>query len=355
MKILQVCARYSPYIGGVEEHVKNISERMARENSVTVSTTDPSRRLLKKEIINQVIIRRFSSWAPDEAYYFSLGLKKFLDDNSNSFDVIHAHSYHSFPSLYAASTKRKKRFFFSPHYHGVGHSIFRNILHKPYKLLGKTIFEKADGIICVSEYERDLIQRNFKVDEAKVTVIPNGFNLEEFKGLSKEKKGSQFILCVGRAEEYKGLHYLIKVLPKIDQSISLHIVGKGPYKDTLIRLTKTLNVEDRVIFLQDLPRAVLLKEYTDASLFALLSQHEAYGISVGEALCAGTPCLVANASALKEWVDGKNCFGIDFPINLEELANLITRVIGTHIDTNRTVLLDWAEIAKKLCTMYESV
>ena len=36
MRILQVCPKYYPAIGGVEEYVKNISERLAKEHELTV-------------------------------------------------------------------------------------------------------------------------------------------------------------------------------------------------------------------------------------------------------------------------------------------------------------------------------
>ncbi|EMR73160.1 hypothetical protein MCGE09_00511, partial [Thaumarchaeota archaeon SCGC AB-539-E09] len=54
MKILQVCPKYYPNIGGVEEHVRNISERLAKKNDISVFTTDPSGTLRKEEIINRV-------------------------------------------------------------------------------------------------------------------------------------------------------------------------------------------------------------------------------------------------------------------------------------------------------------
>jgi hypothetical protein len=63
MKIAQVCHRYFPYMGGVEEHVKNISERLAKKYDVTVFTTDPSGELKEGEVIANVKIRRFRSWA----------------------------------------------------------------------------------------------------------------------------------------------------------------------------------------------------------------------------------------------------------------------------------------------------
>ena len=51
MRIAQVCPRYSPYIGGVETHVEEISKRLvARGHEVTVITTDPSGKLPQSEI-----------------------------------------------------------------------------------------------------------------------------------------------------------------------------------------------------------------------------------------------------------------------------------------------------------------
>ena len=89
MKIAQVCPRYHPYIGGVETHVKEVSERLAkRGHEVEVLTTDPRGDLPKQEIIDGVIVRRFKSWAPGEAYYFSGALKRYLTENSRSYDVV---------------------------------------------------------------------------------------------------------------------------------------------------------------------------------------------------------------------------------------------------------------------------
>jgi len=353
MKILQVCPRYYPDVGGVEEHVRSISERLAKKYDVTVFTTDPLGKLPKEEVINNVEVRRFKSWAPNEAYYFSRELKKYLMENSDEFDIIHAHNYHAFPVLYAAQAKDRNKLIFTPHFHGKGHSFLRNLLHVPYKFWGKSIFTRADKIVCVSNYEKGLIVNNFKVDEEKIVVIPNGVNLEEFKGLERIKKSFKTVLCVGRLEKYKGIQYLIEVLRLLESDVVLEIVGKGPYKENLVKLAKKLNVLERVKFLQELPRSDLLQEYVDADVFVLLSKHEAYGLSVAEALCAGTPCIVANTSALTEWVDGENCFGIDHPIDLNSLADLIRKVIGKRVC--KPAVLDWDEVANRLAKLYADV
>jgi glycosyltransferase involved in cell wall biosynthesis len=302
-------------------------------------------------MINGVKVRRFKSWAPNEAYYFSLELKKWLMVKSDGYDIVHAHSYHALPALYAAEAKGKNKLIFSSHYHGKGHTFFRVLLHIPYKFLGGKIFERADKVVCGSSFEKNLVTKNFTVNEEKIVVVPNGVDLG-FKGLRKNKAECRKVLCVSRLEKYKGIQYLIRVLPKLDNDIVLDIVGKGPYKQRLVRLARELGVENRARFLQDLSRKELLQKYVDADLFALLSEHEAYGISVAEALASGTPCVVADTSALSEWIDNENCFGIRYPINLDELASLINSVIGKRMGALR--LPDWDEVTDKLVNVYKS-
>lgn len=351
MRILQVCPRYYPDIGGVEEHVRNIAERLTKKCDIHVYTTDPSKQLPKHEVVNGVQIRRFPSWAPSEAYFFSSALRKQLKLDSGNFDIVHTHCYSAFPSLYAAQTKAENKLVFTPHYHGVGHTFFRSMLHKPYKIFARKIFEKAEKIVSVSPIESNLIKENFKNVEGKISLVPNGVNIEEFKELRRKKRDSRVILTVGRLEKYKGVQYILQALPKLEKDVTLEVVGKGPYKNALIELAKKLSVTERVEFVQDLSRQDLLQKYADADVFVLLSKHEAYGITVAESLCAGTPCLVAKTSALVEWIDDKNCYGIDFPINLDRLSDTVKHIIGRRANT--AAVTDWATIAENLLRLYE--
>jgi len=354
MKIAHVCPRYYPYIGGVNTHVKEISERLVKRGyEVEILTTDPSGILPVEEEINGVRVRRFKSWAPSESYYFSMALKRYLVENSENYDVVHTHSYHAFPSLYAAQAKGRNKLVFTPHYHGTGHTFLRKLLHIPYKYVAKTIFDKADQIICVSNYERQLITKRFKVSERKIVVIPNGVNLEEFTHLKKREKDYKTILYVGRLEKYKGLDYLVKALRKLGKGFFLEIVGGGPYKKSLVKLADRLGVRNRVRFYQDLPRKELLQRYADADIFVMLSKHEAFCISVAEALASKTPCIVANASALREWVDDENCFGINYPIDVNELVRLIKKALNIRVKNLK--LLTWDEVAERISTVYTAL
>jgi glycosyltransferase involved in cell wall biosynthesis len=348
VKILQVCPGYLPGIGGVEQHVSNISQRLAREHQVTVFAADPSGKLPREEEISGVLVRRFRSFSPHNAYHISLQMLREL--RRSEFDIVHGHSYHALPLFFSRYAKRKK-FIVTSHYHGRGHTLFRDLLLKIYKPFGGRAFQEADKIIAVSNFEKSLLIEDFQIAEAEIEVIPNGITRHEFTSLKKEAKEYKTILCTGRLEEYKGIQHGVRALPLLNLNTRLEIVGQGPYKKKLLRLATKLGVANRIEFYQDLPRKELLDRYADADLFIMLSRHEAFSIAVAEALAAKTPCIVANTSALKEWVDNENCFGIDYPVEIKELAQLINKVMGKKI--GHVKLWDWDQVVTELVKIYE--
>jgi len=345
-----VLPRYYPVLGGVEEHVRNISERLARQHEVTVFTTDPSGRLPREESINGVLVRRFRGFSPQNAYHISIPMLREL--KKSAFDVVHGHNYHALPAFFSRYASRR-RFIITPHYHGHGSSMLRNYLLKLYKPLGEKIIQEADRVIAVSNHEKALLMRDFTIN-GDIAVIPNGIELAEFKGIKiADRKGApgRTILYVGRLDEYKGIHYVVQSLPLLEPDIHLEIVGNGPYKRHVEGMVKGLGVEDRVRFYHDLSREDLLARYAGADLFVLLSRFEAFGITVGEALASGTPCIVANTSALSEWIDGRNCTGIDYPIDTGRLASLIQQTIGRQVGA--VELWDWDRVAEETLKIYE--
>ncbi|MCX8151728.1 MAG: glycosyltransferase family 4 protein [Archaeoglobaceae archaeon] len=346
MKLGYVTPSFYPQVGGVETHVYEIARRM-KEFEVEILTTDPSGKLSKHEEIEGMNIRRFRSFAPSNAYFFSVELRSFLKKHAKDYDLIHAHNFHALPAL-CAGLSDPKRFILTPHYHGHGHSSFRDLLFRFYKFYAKKIFEIANSIICVSYFERSLILRDFKVDRSKVHLIPNGVNFDFIK---KNKIGNK-ILYVGRIEKYKGLDFVIKALKDLTE-FELEIVGKGNYKNKIIKLAKELKVLDRIKFYQNLSREELVKKYSEASVLVLLSKFEAYGLVVAEALASKTPCVVAKTSALAEWVDDKNVFGINYPPDLNKLAELIKK--ASEVEVGDVRIPSWDEVAEKTKEVYFEV
>jgi glycosyltransferase involved in cell wall biosynthesis len=358
MKIAQVCPDYYPYIGGAQKYVKEVSERLVRKGfSIDVLTTDRTGTLPAEEEINGVKVRRFKSWEglgsgiTPGAYYFSRDLRRYLSRNSGSYDVVHAHIYAGLPALYAARAKAANRFVLNPYRHRGTQSLFAKLLHIPWRLVARDIYQKADRILCVSDYERSLVLTDFGVEARKISLVPLGVNLDEFRSMTKKEK-SQTVLYVGRLERYKGVEFLIRALPKLDTNIRLEIDGKGPDRDRLVRLAKVLHVEDRVKY-DTSTRAELLRKYAEAGVFVLLSKYETFSLSVADALASRTPCIVANSSALRDWIDYRNCFGIEYPIDIDELAHLIKSVIGRCAEGVK--LRDWNDVVEQLIKLYEGL
>ena len=357
MKILQVCpGAYLSGRGGVSEHVVRISEGLVkRGHDVTVFATNPGG-LAWSEVVNGVKVRRFKRFAPGGAYFFSPSMLLAL--LNADFDVIHAHGFHAFPMHFASLAKCKK-FVVTPHFHGAGHSVFRDCLFKLFQPFGKSTLLRADVVIAVSKFEKSLLLKHFGLDDSKIVVIPNGVDFGEFIGLKSHERGFRSILYVGRLEDYKGVQYLVDVLPRLPKDVVLEIVGRGSLRAALEKRAKLLGLDGRLLFFQDLPKRELLQKYVDADVFVLLSRHEAYSLAVAESLVAGTPCIVANASALTEWVDSTSCFGVDLPIGIGELADLINQVLRSKFkirDINKWTgqkILCWNDVAKKLEKVYE--
>jgi len=349
MRILQVSVGYSPPLGGIANHVKNISERLAKKHEVTVFTHNYRGWWPEEENINGVLVRRFRSFSPGAAYHLSISMIREL--KSSQYDIVHGHGYHALP-LYFSRYAKRKRFVVTTHYHGHGHTAFRGFLLRLYKPFGKRIFADADAIISISNYEKGLLIKDFGLDEAKISLIPNGINWTEFAGGGGQEK-TKTILYVGRLEEYKGVQYIIQALPLLDDDFCLEIVGRGTYETELESLADKLGLSHRVRFNQFLPRSELLKMYNRAQVFVLLSQSEAFSIVVAEALAGKTPCVVANTSALREWVDNRNCFGVDYPIDIAQLAGLINEAMGRKVTD--VTLWDWDDVVQELEKIYNLV
>lgn len=346
MRICLVTHRFSPHAGGIETHVRQVSERLVqRGHEVVVLTADRSDELPAVERLNGIEIRRHRSFAPGDAFHVSPGILTAV--RRVDADVVHAHNYHSLPVLFAALGVDDERFVVTPHYHGGSASSVRDRLLSLYEPVGGWALRQADAVVAVSEWERERLDADFGLD---VTVIPNGIERERFADADPEKRDGPYLLTVGRLEEYKGLQYAIRALPTLPDR-ELVVAGTGPYRSELESIAEEEEVADRVSFLGYVDEDRLPRLYAGAEVFLALSDFEAYGMTVGEALVAGTPCVVHEAGALGDWTTKSGCVGVDNRAR-DSLCGVIRSARGQAPES--TSLPTWDKVTTELLGVYSS-
>lgn len=345
MDILQVSPRYPPQSGGVETHVTEISERLVElGHTVTVVTADAGKEGSHHQRRNGVQIRRHHSIAPNETVHFCPQIGPAV--HRSEADVVHAHNYHSFPVFFAALGITDQRFVVTTHYHGASASPLRDRLLSLYRPFGQWAIQRADELIAVSEWEREQLAAEFGL---KATVIPNGINVDIFAEADPTDREQPYLLTVGRLEKYKGVQHVIRAMPMLPE-YELLVAGSGRYREELERVADETGVADRVLFLGYVDDEQLPQLYAGADVYVTMSEFEAYGMTVAEALAAGTPCVVRQDNALNDWTTIDSCFGLSNPTS-RELADAIIEACA--LNPAPASLPQWDDVVKQLLERYQ--
>ena len=356
MRIAQVCPRYYPYMGGVETVVKNTSEKLVgRGFTVEVLTHDPSVKSLATETVNGVVVRRFRPGPMGLDFPFRRGtLRGYLKAHAADYDLVHAHSYHAFPALYAAWAKGTNKLVVSPHYHGKGHNPFMSLLHIPYRLAGKAMFERADRIICVSEFEKRLVEKHFSAMPQSIVVVPNGVAADEISGMPPFAFDGKLVVYVGRLEKYKNIDVAIRAMPHLSPEYRLMIIGEGPYRTRLLKLVEHYGLGDRVRLESGLSNEDVYRWYRTCNVVINFSSQEAFGINVIEALAAGKPVIVNNGMALPELATRfNNVHVVDAGLlSPQQIAQEIDRACVSSFDPTDLADYSWDSIVDRIGNYY---
>ncbi|GAB3687926.1 glycosyltransferase family 4 protein [Salinarchaeum chitinilyticum] len=347
MKVLQVVPRYPPRTGGVETHVQSVSERLADNGiEVTVLTADAGGDVPGRETRSGVSIERYHGLSPGGAFHIAPGIYRAV--RRHDADIVHAHNYHALPVLFAGAAARDAPLVVTPHYHGGSASSLRDRMLSIYHPLGKWVLQRADAVTAVSEWERTQLRSDFGV---AATVVPNGLDVGRFEDAMPESYDGKYLLTVGRLEEYKGVQYAIRALPLLPE-YDLLIAGTGPHRETLETTARDAGVEDRVVFLGYVDDERLPGLYAGADAYLNLSAFEAYGMTVGETLSAGTPAVVRETRALADWTRRDGVVGVG-NTNPETIADAV-RSASTQTALENT-LQTWDDVAATYLDLYETL
>ena len=168
----------------------------------------------------------------------------------------------------------------------------------------KKVAPQLKNIICVSQPSKEDVISEFKVDEKKITVIPNGIDIGIFKPSTIKKSLSFRIVTTASADiPLKGLRHLILALPRVIRQFpltSLTVIGKSPQKSNLNKLIDDLDLEDKITFRSGISEKEIVKTYHDSDIAVIPSLYEGFGFGAGEAMACGVPLISTDSGGLKQ-------------------------------------------------------
>jgi glycosyltransferase involved in cell wall biosynthesis len=185
---------------------------------------------------------------------------------------------------------------------------FQERFAKVYKLIApaiRTIWKHADARIANSAGLKQMALDFY--DKREFQVICNGVDTDMFYPAPQKNHEDFQILFVSRLIERKGLQYIIPQLKDIQsqvtKKITLVIVGDGPYRAELERLTMECGVQDLVRFEGQKDKQELLTYYQNADIFILPSAKEGMPNVVLEAMACGLPVLMTPCEGSSELIN----------------------------------------------------
>lgn len=205
---------------------------------------------------------------------------------------------------------------------------------KIYEMKFRNACKHADRIIAISEQTKRDIIYYFGTDADKIDVVYQSCDAAFASPISGEQLQAvklryalpdHFLLNVGTIEDRKNLMLIVKALTDIPAGHKLVVIGKETaYAAQVHKYIREHHLEDRVIFLQDIPFKDLPAIYRLADVFVYPSEFEGFGIPILEALHSGVPVVAATGSCLEE-AGGPNSLYIapDAPKALAQAVNNI--------------------------------
>ncbi|MFZ2299823.1 MAG: glycosyltransferase family 1 protein [Candidatus Moraniibacteriota bacterium] len=194
---------------------------------------------------------------------------------------------------------------------------------------------RAALIIAPSQFTKDEIVRYYGIDSAKITVIPNAIGEEFLESIPEDPASDRairekyhlpekFIIAVGTLQPRKNIPFLINAFAALRKRLpdmGLVLVGNrdAHHTDTHIQQAiATHHLDAAVVFpgfieQQDLPRVVRL-----ATICAVPSLYEGFGIPMLEAMSQGVPVAAADIPSLRE-VGGEAALYFD-PVSIASCA-----------------------------------
>ena len=245
-----------------------------------------------------------------------------------------------------------------------------------WRRMKRWMFRQADRVITISAYSRILLMR-LGVSPDRVGLIPPsidkatfGASLQTSKHEARAKLGiasdAPVLLSVAvLKQQYKGIDTVIRsmdLLRRRYQGVRYMIIGDGPDRQRLERITRELQLERYVTFVGSVDDVTKGLHYAACDLFMLPNRveygnggerSEGFGIVFLEAALFGKPAIGGQGGSLDAVVSGETGLSV-LGTSAEEVADAVAKLLDnpelaekfsaagrrraeTHFSTNRVV------------------
>ena len=187
----------------------------------------------------------------------------------------------------------------------------------------KTALEMADAVVAVSNETKADIERLFDVDPARVHVIHNGIDLEEYYKVHSTAALKRFhidptkpyLLFVGRITRQKGIVHLVRAIDSMDSDFQIVLCAGAPDTPEIAAemneaVANAKSKRDGIIWIEEMvDRKTAIELYSNAAVFCCPSIYEPFGIINLEAMACETAVVATAVGGIKEVVvDGETGF-----------------------------------------------
>ena len=377
MRALHVIPAVASRYGGPSTAVVPMCDALVKsgvETFIATTNADGEQRLsvpVAEPTVWQGIPAVFFNRDFSESFKYSEGLARWLRKHVSDYDVVHIHAVLSHASLAAANACRAHQvpYVLRPLGTLAPWSLKQKALRKRLTLaLGaRRAILAAGAIHCTSDEERRGIERAFP--GANAIVIPLGIDaafLETPQVSSAERNRDPYVLALSRLHPKKNLEALIEAFAgvAVQQRALWRLViagaGDSRYVERLQRLAEQSGLDNRVSFpgwVDGVRKRELIQR---ASVFALASLHENFGVSVLEALASAVPVILSSEVDLADAVRRQRAGWVVEPTMAsirrglaEALDDAAERASRGAVARTLAKRFGWPDIAAELIDLYQ--
>ena len=355
LRILQVCPYDIGRPGGVQRHIVDLSNALARAgNDVTIAAPHGGDTPPLHARVDLQRIGRPREWRMHgtrfEATWASRGeLERFATvARAAPFDAAHFHTMWT-PFMpwqvwrrVRAHVARSVATFHDTPPPGFSGALTRGL----FGVLSRALSKRLDAMIAVSTAPARHLR---VVDGSRLVLLPGCIDLQPYAALAGARNRGEgcTVLFVGRLEPRKGVLVLIDAFARVKLEApraKLVICGDGEQREAAHALAARLGVADSVTFTGALPDSERLALYTRADVFCSPAPYgESYGLVLAEAMAAGLPVVAAANEGYRTVLTGAGAAGLDAPNDADDLAARLAQVLGSQ--ALRASLAEWGREA----------